>query len=263
MSSTLECLLIVGLSTAISVLGMHLVHKRVTRQTLESCHEVGGYMLAVIGGLYAILVGLIVVSSQAKVDAASQMAVTEANTLTHIFRLCHNFKQPGKEDIQSAVHEYAVAVVGQDWSKVEEGAETEETVKPYRKIWANVTSYVPEGENQTACYESLLDDLKQLSDARKYRMVGAKSGLSPVLWAVLIVGSVTIVLFTYFFFLENTFAQMMMTGCVAMFLSMNVYFIYLCQNPYRPELGAKESGFGFSFNPDWFKSKSEHTETKQ
>ncbi|HNH76946.1 MAG TPA: hypothetical protein PLF23_24365, partial [Candidatus Obscuribacter sp.] len=47
--------------------------------------------------------------------------------------------------------------------------------------------------------------------------------------------------------------QTLMTAFVAIFLSMNIYLIYVCQNPYRPELGAKEAGFGFSFNANWFK----------
>lgn len=99
----------------------------------------------------------------------------------------------------------------------------------------------------------MLDDLEELSDARKYRMVAAKSQLSPVLWSVLITGGVMIVLFTYFFFVQSLLTQTLMTAFVAIFLSMNIYLIYVCQNPYRPELGAKEAGFGFSFDPNWFK----------
>jgi hypothetical protein len=31
--------------------------------------------------------------------------------------------------------------------------------------------------------------------------------------------------------------------------------IFICQNPYRPELGAKNAGFGYSFTPNWYKDK--------
>ncbi len=64
-----------------------------------------------------------------------------------------------------------------------------------------------------------------------------------------------IILFTYFFYLESLFAQTLMTACVAIFLSMNVYLIYVCQNPYRSELGAKDAGFGPGFNVNWFTDK--------
>lgn len=71
-----------------------------------------------------------------------------------------------------------------------------------------------------------------------------------------------IVLFTYFFFLESLLAQVVMTSFVVIFLSLNVYLVYLCQNPYRPEFGAKESGFGYSFTPVWFKEDKEDKENK-
>lgn len=252
MNTLWDCFLIVGGSTLLSVAGMFLVRKSVSRQTLESCHEVGGFLLAIIGTLYAILVGLIVVNSQAKVDAASDMSVTEANRLSHIFHMASTFKEPGRQKIRSDIHMYALAAVKQDWSKVEDGAEKEATIGPYRHLWRDVTAYVPEGDKESECYSKILDDLEELSDARKYRMVAARGGLSSVLWSVLICGGIMLVLFTYFFFVESLLSQALMTACVAVFLSMNVFLIYIFQNPYRPELGAKEAGFGFSFNPNWF-----------
>ncbi len=263
MSSWLECFLIIGLSTVLSVAGMCLVRKRVSRAALEACHEVAGFLLAIVGTLYAILVGMIVVSSQAKVDQASAMAVSESNTLSNMFHLSNTFSQPSKHEIRQSIHAYAEAAFAQDWSKVEEGLEKEETVAPYRSLWKAVTGFKPEGENQKECYSLMLENLEELSSSRKYRMVAAKGTLPPVLWAVLIAGGIMIVLFTYFFFLESLLAQILMTACVAIFLSMNVYLIYICQNPYRPELGAKDAGFGFSFTPNWFIDETPQEEKKQ
>lgn len=253
MSSLTDCLLIVGLTTVLSVAGLLIVRKKFTRQQFESCHEVGGFLLSVVGTLYAILVGLIVVNSQGKVDAASQMAVAEANMLSNIYHLSNTFKEPARSRIHKHIYDYAVAAVNQDWSLVEEGLEKEATIPAYQALWKEVTHYVPREDNESQCYSTMLGNIQELSEARKYRMVAARGGLSPVLWSVLIAGGAMIVLFTYFFFVESLFAQVIMTAFVAVFLSLNVYLIYICQNPYRPELGAKEAGFGFSFTPNWFK----------
>jgi len=253
MSSFTDCFLIVGLTTALSVGGLLLVRKKFTRQQFESCHEVGGFLLSVVGTLYAILVGLIVVNSQGKVDAASQMAVSEANMLSNIYHLSSTFKEPTRGKIHKHVYDYAIAAVGQDWSRVEEGLEKEATIPAYQALWKEITQYVPKEDNESQCYSTMLSNIQELSEARKYRMVAARGGLSPVLWSVLIAGGAMIILFTYFFFVESFVAQAIMTAFVAVFLSLNVYLIYICQNPYRPELGAKEAGFGFSFTPKWFK----------
>ncbi len=263
MSSIFACLLIVGCTTIFSIVGLFLVRKRFTREQLESCHEVGGFLLSVVGTLYAILVGLIVVNSQGKVDAASQMAVSEANMLSNIYHLSSTFKQPARSKIHKHIFDYATAAVDQDWSRVEEGVEKEATIPAYQGLWKEVTSYVPHEDNESQCYSTMLGNIQELSEARKYRMVAARGGLSPVLWSVLIAGGAMIILFTYFFFVESFIAQAIMTVFVAVFLSLNVYLIYICQNPYRPELGAKEAGFGFSFTPNWFKDKSGEIDTKK
>lgn len=238
------------------------MRKRISRQALESCHEVGGILLAVVGTLYAILLGLIVVDSQAKVDQARQMAVTEANMLSNIAHLARTFKQPARQNIHDHIYRYALATVQQDWSAVEQGLVKEATIPHYRALWRDVTSYVPVEQNEQQCYSAMIGDLEELSDARRFRMVAARGGLSPVLWTVLITGGVMVVLFTYFFFLESLLSQVLMTAFVIVFLSLNIYLVYIYQNPYRPELGVKQAGFGYSFTPDWFKTTPDHPEQK-
>jgi hypothetical protein len=259
MTSLFDFFVIVGGSTAVALLGMFLIRKRISRQVLESCHEVGGIMLAIVGTLYAILLGLIVVNSQTKVDTARQMAITESNMLSNIYHLSKTFNDDARHTIREHIHDYAVVVTSQDWTKVESNQEKEGTISAYQGLWQTVTAYEPKNVNETQCYATMISNLEELSAARKFRMVAAKAGLSPILWAVLITGGVGIVLFTYFFFLESMLAQVLMTAFVSIFLSMNVYLIWVYQNPYRTELGAKESGFGFSFSPKWFVDHSAST----
>jgi len=252
MSSLAECLLIIGLSTFLSVAGLVLVRKRFKPDLLKACHEVGGVMLAVIGTLYAIIIGMIVVNSQAKVDQASQMAISESNMLSSIFHLATTFEEPAKTEIKEAIHEYASVVVEQDWSKVEQGKEKEGSIPAYQKLWKTVTKYTPVNNRDSQSYSVVLSNMEELTAARRFRMVSAKGGLPLVLWAVLIAGGVLTIWFTYFFYMESLVAQVIMTAGVAVFMSMNVYLIYICQNPYRVELGVKRSGFGYDFTPRWF-----------
>lgn len=252
MNSFTECLLIIGLSTILSVTGLILVRKRFSPDLLKACHEVGGVMLAVIGTLYAIIIGMIVVNSQAKVEQASQMAISESNMLSSIFHLATTFEQPARDEIKEAIHQYASVVVEQDWSKVEQGKKKEASIPAYQKLWKTVTGYTPVNNKDQQSYSLMLSNMEELTAARRFRMVSAKGGLPLVLWAVLIAGGVLTIWFTYFFYMESLVAQIIMTAGVAIFMSMNVYLIYICQNPYRVELGVKRTGFGYDFTPRWF-----------
>ena len=207
MNSFTECLLIIGLSTILSVTGLVLVRKRFSPDLLKACHEVGGVMLAVIGTLYAIIIGMIVVNSQAKVEQASQMAISESNMLSSIFHLATTFEQPARQEIKDAIHEYASVVVAQDWSRVEQGKEKEASIPSYQKLWKTVTGYTPVNNKDQQSYSLMLSNMEELTAARRFRMVSAKGGLPLVLWAVLIAGGVLTIWFTYFFYMESLIAQ--------------------------------------------------------
>ncbi len=258
MNLFLEGLIIIGGSTIIANVGMVLVRKKISRATLEACHEVGGILLAIVGTLYAILLGLIVVDAQSKVDQARQMAIAEANSLSNVYHYTRPFSQPAKQKIRDCLYEYARVVSDEDWAMIEAGKRKEGSIPEYRALWRSITDYNPKEQNEQQCFSAMLGSMQQLSDARRFRMVASKSGLSPILWSVLIVGGILIVLFTYFFFLESLLSQLLMTTFVVIFLSLNVFLVYLYQNPYREELGVKKAGFGYSFNFQWFKDDPEH-----
>lgn len=255
MDTFIDGVLIIGGSLAVSLGGMWLVRTKVPRQTLLDNHEVAGYMLSIVGTLYAILLGLIVVNVQAKFEAANQMAMTEANCLSDIAHLAALYSDPTRRKIHGHLYDYAIAAKEQDWSKVSTGEMQEATIKPYRALWKTINKIDPQGSKQESAFSNVLSTMAQLSDARRFRMVASRNGLSPILWAVLIVGEILIVWFTYFFFVENIKAQTIMTSFVVVFLSLNLLLVFLYNNPYRSELGARNAGV--TFHPEWFKEDPE------
>lgn len=52
--------LIIGLAF-LSVAGLLAVRRYIHLDNLRKCHEVGGYLLSVVGTMYAVLLGLVVV----------------------------------------------------------------------------------------------------------------------------------------------------------------------------------------------------------
>jgi hypothetical protein len=218
-------------------------------------HEVAGYMLSIVGALYAILLGLIVVNVQTKFEVANQMAVTEANCLSDLAHLANIYSEPARKKVHKHLYDYAIAARDEDWSQVSTGQVKEATIPAYRALWATINKMEVAGNKQESAYSNILTVMAQLSDARRFRMVASHNGLSPILWAVLIVGELLIVWFTYFFSVENLKAQTIMTTFVVVFLSLNLLLVFLYDNPYRTDLGARNAGV--TFHPEWFQEDPE------
>ncbi len=131
------------------------------------------------------------------------MAVTEANCLSDLAHLASLYSVPTRKQLHQLLYEYAVAARDQDWSAVSMGRAKEATIPAYRSLWKTINKMELTGNKQESGFSNILSTMAQLSDARRYRMVASHNGLSPILWAVLIVGEILIVWFTYFFFVEN------------------------------------------------------------
>lgn len=98
--------IVIGGSTFLSVAGMYLVRKIVHLEKLQSYHEVGGYLLSVLGTLYAVVLGFVVVSASQGMDQAKLNVEKEANAVADVYRLAEGF--PDRNRRQPFFGDFAV-----------------------------------------------------------------------------------------------------------------------------------------------------------
>ena len=104
-----------------------------------------------------------------------------------------------------------------------------------------IRRFEPTGPREEALYSKLLDELQDLNDARRMRLVSAREGIPYLIWGVLIGGGVVTVLFTYFFGLKNFRAQIAMTALYVTSIGFVLFLIASIDHPFsgavsvRPE----------------------------
>lgn len=248
MSILLDVLLLVGSSVVLACGGLLFVRRKFVGNEADffEHHEIAGYILSVIGTLYSILLGLIVVNVQTKFDEARTKAQIEASCCSDIYNFCRGIPVADRERIRSAVREYYVVVQEQDWEAISSGRAVEGSIPAYQSLWREVSAYEPAGNRESACYSAILDSLRELSDARRYRMLARKRGLSPIVWMVLVIGAVMVIVFTFFFWVKNPRVQALLTLFVAVFVSLNLLLVKLFGDPYRAELQIKTGAFSLN-----------------
>lgn len=107
-----------GGSTALAVGGMLLVRKKVSIDTLTSCHEVAGYLLSVIGTLYTVLLGFVVVDSMNGVQDARCAVEEEANAVANVFLCAEAMKPAYRDHIQELCQKYVRLVIDDEWKEM-------------------------------------------------------------------------------------------------------------------------------------------------
>jgi hypothetical protein len=81
-------------------------------------------------------------------------------------------------------------------------------------------------------FEHGLERIDALADARRERMVEAEEGIPAVLWAVLVLGGVITVGFTYLFGLANTWSHRLMVAAVAGLIALVLFTVGSLEYPF-------------------------------
>lgn len=220
----------------VAMFGLWLIRRKADPAKLKSSHEVGGYMLSVIGTMYAVLLGLVVVDAMSKFQTASNISEQEANSLADIFLLSSKFPEKQRLEIQTLCFDYADLVVNKEWQLMDDSKICIPARKDAIKLIKVLNSIEPSTESEKAIYPIIIQEALQLWDNRRARTNFATNGLPTVEWVVLIIGACATVIFTYFFSMEYFKVQLCMTGSVALLIGLNLYLVLLFGCPFSGDL---------------------------
>jgi hypothetical protein len=88
----------------------------------------------------------------------------------------------------------------------------------------------------TILASQILEQLHDLDNARRERLLAAEEGLPPILWVVLILGGVITVGFIYLFGLENTLVHTLMVAAFAMIISLTLFTVAALDDPFKGDV---------------------------
>jgi hypothetical protein len=232
--------LVVGGACLAAVVGLVLVQRLVPVAVREEHNDVAGFIYAVLGVIYAVLLALVVIAVWEEFGRARVTVEAEANALAEIFWLAHRLPEPEGREIQELCVAYAEEVVNVGWPLMEQGRtpsleRSEETSRAWvliDDIRASLQGYEPRGVAEQELYAEGLDQVQRLADARRTRLVVAEESIPSVLWVVLIVGGIVVVGFAYLFGMENTGAHALMVVSLAGVIALVLFTIAAMDHPF-------------------------------
>jgi hypothetical protein len=134
---------------------------------------------------------------------------------------------------------------GSEWTLMNQGGSSEASDPGawalLDEIWGSVYDWNPSTEDEQALYSLGLDRVNDPADARRLRIDEAEERLPVILRALVGVGGIITVGFTYFFGLENALAHRVMVLALAVVLSLALLSLAILGLPFagpaqlRPE----------------------------
>lgn len=229
-------IVVFALGVALSVVGLIWVRQKVHIDALVENHEVGGYILSVVGTMYAVLLGLVVVDAMTRFQEARTVVEAEANSLADVFVLSRRFPDDKRKKIQNLCLGYVTEVVQVEWHLMDN---FEKSVKARRMVFDlmhEVIDFEPVTESQKAVYPIAVQSVCTLWDNRRARTNISDNGMPIEEWVVLVLGAVVCTGFGYFFGLKNLKAQIIMTGLCSTLIALNLFLVLMFGYPFSGDM---------------------------
>src|ERR671910_3217188 len=169
-------LLIVAVAVLIAVGGLVVVQRLYSTERRKQHNDVAGFIYAVLGVAYAVLLGLMLIAVWEKWNAAEALTTDEANELGGMFWFAHALPQPEGRHIQQLVRSYAQVVVEEEWPLMEQGRSSPKAWATLDELRGTILGLnPPKGAQQVRYnqvrYEEILEQLHNLGNARRERLL--------------------------------------------------------------------------------------------
>src|SRR5215210_1318476 len=229
-------LVLIGACLA-ALAGLELVQRLVPAEKRQEHNDVAGFLYAVIGVVYAVLLALLVIAVWEQYQKANETVESEANGVAEVAWLAHRLPEPERHVLQEDARSYAQEVVDTEWPLMEQGLEG--GVQSLPEGWdliddmrGTLQDFEPSTAAEQELYAEGLDRISRFGDARRMRMVAAQEGIPGVLWVVLVFGGVVAVGFTYLFGLRNSWAHRLMVMSLTAVIALVLFTSVAMEHPF-------------------------------
>jgi hypothetical protein len=215
-----------------AVVGLVVVQRLVPPSLRGEHNNVAGFIYAVLGVSYAVLLAFVVIAVWQDYKTAQTNVESEANELAGVYLLADRFPGSSGERVKELAHSYARTVVEEEWPLMEEGESSERASTLLRKLRFSVQNVDAGTGAGQVLYDQGLTRMHEVTDARRLRLLDTREGLPEILWVVLISGGVVTVTFTYLFGLKNNWAHALMVAALTLVICGILFTIGSFEHPF-------------------------------
>ena len=240
--------LVVSVSVLLALTGLILVNRLVPEKRRSASNVGGGLIFRPLSGVFGILIGFTAFLVWQQYYTAHVTAQREASELAAIYWHAEELPNSERQQVQELVRSYAHVVIEEEWPLMGQGQESKKAWDTVDKLRRSVDGFEPSTTTEETLHArqvTLVDDL--LND-RRLRLLQSREGLPPILWSVLLSGTVLLVGYTYFFGLRDLRAHLLMVGMLTALIATILFTIKSLEYPFSGDMRVDPSAFELVLN---------------
>lgn len=229
-------IIVVVSAIGISMLGLFLTRKFISHDLLNQHADITEPIFEAVGMAYTVILAFMVVVSWQNFDKTTSHVQSEANELVDLYRDSLAFSPDFGRKARVVLKEYYDLVVNEEWPLLSKGQESAKAQEALREVWKLYVAYEPQGERESVFFAESVSNLNDLRESRRLRIMSSRTGISPVLWFILVFGGLTTICFTFFFAAENFKYNLLLVSILATIIGLVLLTILLFDYPFTGDV---------------------------
>jgi hypothetical protein len=204
MNEPVAIALIVVLAVLVSLAGLVVVRRVAPSDQLAQHTDVAGYVYAVIGVIYAVILAFVVIAAWEEYRDARAAVADEASAVLNLARAANGWPAGDRAEVESALVAYARQVVDVEWPAMARGDfGPANDIVTVNQLWQALNDADASATAESASYGVALQQLDDLGEARRNRLLLGPEGLPMSMVVILVIGAVVTVGFAYLVGVDN------------------------------------------------------------
>jgi hypothetical protein len=232
--------LLIVVMPAVAV-GAQLGIRRIWPGLVEGDHnDVAGFIIAVVGVIYAVLLAFVVIITWENFSAAEGVVGDEASALRSIYRESAAFPEEARGRLHDDVRRYAEAAIDQEWPAMKRGQAGDPSVAGVLDQMSDhlthLTVTTPVQQEYVGAEAARFNDLVS---ARSQRLDFVTGGVPAVLWIALVAGAVVTIGFATIFGLRSVGLHVLITASLATVIGVLLFVAVVINHPFGGDVVVK------------------------
>jgi hypothetical protein len=236
-------LIFVAVFVPIAVLGVIAARLLIPHTRLKVHNDMVGPIFGTIGTIYAVLLAFIVVITWESHDMTKKHISSEVSGLVGLFVEAEGFKEPMRTDVRRMILNYAESISRDEWKGLKVGKSSPVTATVLFDIMKSYASYVPSTKTEEICLAKSVDKMSDLIELRRMRQLDSREGIHPILWLMIISGSIITILMSCLFGTESLDLQLISSGLLALIIALALFTIIELDFPFTGKMALTPVAF--------------------
>ena len=228
----------------LATVAIQAILRRVVPALKKTEHnEVAGFLVAVIGVVYAVIAGFTIFALWENFTEAQNATKVEALRATPLEQGARVFGPATEARLRREVIAYNQSVIDH-WDTIKQGNASPQVRANIDAMFTTIENLRPTTDAQRAFVHEAEARLLDLSNERRNRIITTHEGeLPPLMWIAILIASAITIMFALLFGLESARLHYVMVAGLAAIIGTNLFLVAELNYPYLGDVSVQPTSY--------------------